>query len=175
MIVMHYHFTLPADYDMDIIERRIAENGAKLDGFPDLVFKAYLYARRDEGAKANGYAPLYLWRDAAGITQFLQSAGFARLTEDFGWPVIRSWLAIKTPLIEKMRDARFATLRHIPVAPYSDLAALNQDAALVGWDISGQSLLQADFAAHERLAKGECYRIGYLARGNPTMRNAVTS
>ncbi|CAK6500361.1 hypothetical protein PANPA_00247 (plasmid) [Pantoea sp. Nvir] len=38
MILMHYRFTLPADYDMAIIERRIAENGARLDGFPDLIF-----------------------------------------------------------------------------------------------------------------------------------------
>jgi len=34
MIVMQYRFTLPADYDMTIIEKRIEENGAKLDGFP---------------------------------------------------------------------------------------------------------------------------------------------
>jgi hypothetical protein len=33
MIVMQYRFTLPADYDMAVIETRIRENGAKLDGF----------------------------------------------------------------------------------------------------------------------------------------------
>lgn len=174
MILMHYRFTLPADYDMRIIERRIAENGAKLDGFPDLIFKAYLYARRDEGAKANSYAPLYLWRDSAGMIRFLQSAGFARLTQAFGWPVIQSWLGVKTPPMATLRDARFAALRHRPIAPYSDLAALNLEAALVGWDISAQSLLQVDLAADKRLP-GECYRIGYLALGDPTMRDAVTS
>ena len=165
MIVMHYRFTLPADYDMAIIERRIAQNGAKLDGFPDLLFKAYLYARRDEGAKANSYAPLYLWRDTAGLTRFLQSAGFARLIEDFGWPTLQSAVALKMPLIETMRGARYAVVRHQPVTPYSDLSALSLDAALVGWDLSGQSLLQADFAASTPSAQGEIYRIGYLACG----------
>ena len=37
MIVMQYRFTLPADYDMAVIETRIRENGAKLDGFPGLL------------------------------------------------------------------------------------------------------------------------------------------
>jgi hypothetical protein len=46
MLAMQYSFTFPADYDMAIIERRIAENGHRLDGFPGLLFKAYLYARR---------------------------------------------------------------------------------------------------------------------------------
>lgn len=174
MILMHYRFTLPADYDMAIIERRIAENGARLDGFPDLIFKAYLYARRDEGARANCYAPLYFWRDTDGMIRFLQSAGFARLTEDFGWPAIQSWLGIKAPPVATLRDARFAVLRSEPVAPYSELAAQNLQAALVGWDISAQTLLHVDFTA-EAERPGDGYRIGYLALGDPTMRNAVTS
>ncbi|OQP36097.1 DUF4865 family protein [Pantoea latae] len=165
MIVMHYGFTLPADYDMAIIERRIAQNGAKLDNFPDLLFKAYLYARRDEGAQANRYAPLYLWRDTAGLTRFLQSDGFARLVADFGWPQLHSGIALKVPTPETLRGACYARLRHQPLAPYSDLAALTPNAALVGWDLSGQSLLQADFSAHPPAAQGEIYRIGYLARG----------
>ena len=37
MLAMQYSFTLPADYDMTIIERRIAENGHRLDGYPGLV------------------------------------------------------------------------------------------------------------------------------------------
>ena len=31
MIAMHYRFTLPADYDMALIEQRIASNGAHVD------------------------------------------------------------------------------------------------------------------------------------------------
>lgn len=33
MIIMHYRFTLPADYDMGIIEQRISLNGARLMAF----------------------------------------------------------------------------------------------------------------------------------------------
>ena len=34
---------------MALIEQRIASNGARLDGFPGLLFKAYLYSRQDDG------------------------------------------------------------------------------------------------------------------------------
>ncbi|WP_233600729.1 DUF4865 family protein [Pantoea agglomerans] len=94
MIIMHYRFTLPADYDMGIIEQRISLNGARLDGFPGLVAKAYLYTcRDDDGQNENRYAPLYFWREASGMQRFLQSPGFATLVRDFGWPIIESWLA----------------------------------------------------------------------------------
>lgn len=165
MIVMHYGFTLPADYDMGMIERRIAENGAKLEGFPDLYFKAYLYARRDDGAIANRYAPLYVWRDTAGLTQFLQSAGFARLVADFGWPTLYLWLSLHLPPLSALQKACFASLHNDPIKPYSDLTSLDRDAALTGWDIQSQSILKADFAADRSSLSGDIYRIGYLACG----------
>ena len=40
MIAMQYSFTLPADYDMSIVDRRIRDKGPLLDGFPNLGFKA---------------------------------------------------------------------------------------------------------------------------------------
>jgi len=48
MIVMQYRFTLPADYDMAIVEKRIAQNGARLNGFAGLLFKAFLVSRRED-------------------------------------------------------------------------------------------------------------------------------
>nr|WED67986.1 DUF4865 family protein [Pectobacterium colocasium] len=87
MIVMQYRFTLPADYDMAIIEARIAQNGAKLNGFPGLLFKTYLISLRDDAfCDENGYAPLYVWKNAEAMAAFLQSPGFKMLTLDFGWP-----------------------------------------------------------------------------------------
>ncbi|MEZ3498487.1 DUF4865 family protein [Pantoea sp. KPR_PJ] len=165
MIVMHYSFTLPADYDMTIIERRIAENGAALDGFPDLYAKAYLYARRDEGAIANRYAPLYLWHNTAGLTQFLRSAGFARLIADFGWPALTLWLSLRVPDADQLQRARFASLQHQPLHPGCDLTTLGPQADLTGWNIQSASLLNADFAADQATLRGEIYRIGYLACG----------
>ena len=48
MLAMQYNFTLPADFDMDIIRKRVAAKGPLVDGFPGLGFKAFLYARRGE-------------------------------------------------------------------------------------------------------------------------------
>ena len=71
MIVMQYRFTLPGDYDMSIIETRIKENGAKLNGFAGLFFKAYLVSRRDEAnTDENRYAPIYVWKNAEAMAQF---------------------------------------------------------------------------------------------------------
>ena len=49
MIAMQYGFTLPGDYDMSIIDRRIRDKGPLLDGFPNLGFKAYLFTRAPVG------------------------------------------------------------------------------------------------------------------------------
>jgi hypothetical protein len=56
-LAMLYSFALPADYDMAIVERRIAEKGSALDGLPGLSAKAYLSARRDGARRENLYAP----------------------------------------------------------------------------------------------------------------------
>jgi hypothetical protein len=53
MIAMQYSFTLPADYDMAIIDRRIAQKSGFTDNFPKLLFKAYLTARRGEDSAEN--------------------------------------------------------------------------------------------------------------------------
>jgi hypothetical protein len=48
-LAMQYRFALPADYDMAIVERRIAEKGPALDGWPGLRAKALSFRlpRRD--------------------------------------------------------------------------------------------------------------------------------
>ena len=42
MYAMQYEVKLPSDYDMEIIKKRVRENGFKTDGFEDLIIKAYL-------------------------------------------------------------------------------------------------------------------------------------
>jgi hypothetical protein len=37
MLAMQYGFTLPADFDMDIIRRRVTAKGPAVDGFPGLA------------------------------------------------------------------------------------------------------------------------------------------
>ncbi|OLP61975.1 DUF4865 domain-containing protein [Xaviernesmea oryzae] len=130
MIAMQYGFTLPADYDMTIIDRRIREKGPMLDGFPDLRFKAYLSARK-EGAlpsAENLYAPFYLWQADAGIDRFLSGPGFAQLTRDFGWPVVRTWVVWHAELGERLADARYACRTIQPISAHADLQVMREAA-----------------------------------------------
>lgn len=46
MIEFQYRFTLPADYDMEIIHKRVADNGHRFDEFPNLYFKSFLPCQR---------------------------------------------------------------------------------------------------------------------------------
>jgi hypothetical protein len=132
MIAMQYGFTLPADYDMTIIDRRIRDKGPLLDGFPRLRFKAYLAARKQDDGFAsaeNLYAPFYLWDEPEGIDSFLSSPGFAALTRDFGWPSVQTWLVWHAELGDDLKAARYASREIVPIAPYSNLAD-TRDAAI---------------------------------------------
>ncbi|MVA27416.1 DUF4865 family protein (plasmid) [Agrobacterium vitis] len=131
MIAMQYSFTLPADYDMAIIERRIRDKGPLLDGFPRLRFKAYLYARKQGvgfTSRENLYAPFYLWNEPKGIDGFLSSPGFAGLARDFGWPSIQTWLVWHAQTASDLTGVRFATREIRQITAYSDLAS-QRDAA----------------------------------------------
>ncbi|TES36997.1 DUF4865 family protein, partial [Staphylococcus epidermidis] len=57
MYAMQYEVKLPSDYDMEIIKKRVRENGFKTDGFEDLIIKAYLISDEDNITKS--YSPLY--------------------------------------------------------------------------------------------------------------------
>ncbi|WP_299998373.1 DUF4865 family protein [uncultured Cedecea sp.] len=176
MIIMQYSFTLPADYDMSIIEQRIQDNGHKLDGFPGLLLKAFLFSRSDDsrlGAKENRYAPLYVWKNTEAMTRFLQSPGFVRLTQDFGWPLIKTWQALRTPQVEDVRYKPFLAITRQQILPYSPLTSFAMNGQLCGWDVYLWQLLDITFL--EEPGHGEDnYRIGYLAaEENLLPENAV--
>ncbi|MBD8874300.1 DUF4865 family protein [Rhodanobacter sp. DHB23] len=125
MIAMQYAITLPADYDMAAIRRRIADKGHLLDGFPGLVFKAWLYAARDDRAlpvRDNLYAPFYLWRDGEGMNAFLNGAGFAALSHDFGRPAVRTWIPWQAEVAGHLRGALCATREILTLPGHADLA-----------------------------------------------------
>ncbi|MFD8751830.1 DUF4865 family protein [Kitasatospora sp. NPDC059577] len=93
MHAMQYEITLPADYDMGIIRKRVADKGHLLDAHPGLGLKAYLIREHGhQGSPVNQYAPFYLWRTAEGMNGFLWGPGFRSLSADFGRPVVRHWL-----------------------------------------------------------------------------------
>lgn len=118
MITMQYRITLPADYDMAIIRKRIAERGHLTDDFPRLAFKAYLYADRNAPyalGRENRYAPFYLWHDTEGMNAFLASAGFTGLAASFGRPSIRMWSVWQTQTAQDLSIATHATCETVPL------------------------------------------------------------
>lgn len=106
MLAMQYAFTLPADYDMQIIRRRVAEKGHFLDAFPGLGLKAYLIRERGvHGSLINQYAPFYLWSELDAMAQFLWGgAGFGSVVAAFGRPQVQSWPGVCT-----LRGAAYGT------------------------------------------------------------------
>ncbi|WP_268871732.1 DUF4865 family protein [Actinoplanes utahensis] len=88
MFAKQYEITLPADYDMGIIRKRVAVGGPLFDAVTGLGLKAFLMRRRGvAGAPVNEYAPFYLWHDAAAMTRFLVGGGgFQNIVRDFGSP-----------------------------------------------------------------------------------------
>ncbi|MFF2041986.1 DUF4865 family protein [Kitasatospora sp. NPDC058170] len=93
MHAMQYEITLPADYDMGIIRRRVADRGHLLDAYPGLGLKAYLVRERgQDGSPVNQYAPFYLWHTPEGMNAFLWGPGFRGIIADFGRPPVRHWL-----------------------------------------------------------------------------------
>ncbi|MBY3414614.1 DUF4865 family protein [Rhizobium laguerreae] len=129
MIAMQYSFTLPADYDMSIIDCRIRDKGPLLDGFPNLGFKAYLKARKSEfGSRENLYAPFYLWQTPEGVSDFLCGPGFEALTGAFGWPQVKTWIVWQAEISPDIAAAKFATCdiqQTEPYAPLIDLRGAN--------------------------------------------------
>lgn len=170
MIIMHYRFSLPADYDMTIIEQRIALNGARLMGFRGLIFKAYLFARKQDAelsVSENRYAPLYLWQDAESMHRFIQSPGFAALARDFGWPKIETWTALEAPKdLALISASSFVAISKQAVLPHSDLSVIKPAGTVSGWDVSRWQLLNVDFSSTAPLAGEDNYRIGYVTGEN---------
>jgi hypothetical protein len=138
MITMQYSFTLPADYDMSIIDRRIRDKGPLLDGFPNLGFKAYLSARKGEfGSHDNLYAPFYLWQRPEGASDFLCGPGFEALTSAFGWPQVRTWIVWQAEISADIASAKFATRDVLQTEPYAPLADIRRaESAQAGADIA---------------------------------------
>lgn len=128
MLAMQYSFTLPSDYDMSIIERRVRDKGSALDHHKPLRFKAYLSARKGDpatGSNENLYAPFYLWHDNDGMADFLSGPGFQGLVNAFGWPSVRTWPGIiALEQVPSVADARFATRETSPLPPFISLEHL---------------------------------------------------
>ncbi len=99
MIAMQYKIKLPNNYDMNIIRRRVSDNGKKTDGFQDLLFKAYLISENESTLEnGNEYSPLYLWKNNEGMNKFIFDGFYDNILKSFGWQKI----SIGVPLLLEM-------------------------------------------------------------------------
>lgn len=125
MIAAQYEIVLPADYDMSVIYRRIAERGSALDDRAGLGLKAYLVRDVADGAPVNTYAPFYLWNDPAAMARFhWRGEGFGGIVRDFGRPRVRTWIGGTFARGEKTPGTpAHAAKKIVGLAPDSDPAS----------------------------------------------------
>lgn len=184
MIAMQYGFTLPADYDMAIIDRRIRDKGPLLDGLPNLCFKAWLGARAGHRSRDNLYAPFYLWDHPDGLADFLSGPGFAAVSTAFGRPQVRTWIVWEAALSGDLGDAVAATRQILPIEPDAALDTLRRKAkdeaiedverggalaAVTGFDPTDWThvrfRLWGDAYAPTEAAGVQAYQVGHLSPG----------
>lgn len=135
MIAKQYCIALPADYDMAIIRKRVAEKGSTFDTFPGLCFKMFLIQERGIfGAVGNSYAPFYLWADTESLWNFAAGKGFAGIIESFGRPAINTWLSMACSMQSNLDPValRFAVIDETPIAPGVDLEHFRQEMIAAG-------------------------------------------
>jgi len=71
---------------MNIIRKRVKDNGHKTDGFYGLKFKLYLITEKGiNNNLQNSYSPLYLWKDSEGLNKFLFEGFYDNIITSFGW------------------------------------------------------------------------------------------
>ncbi|MBT2212143.1 DUF4865 family protein [Actinomadura sp. NEAU-AAG7] len=138
MYAKQYELTLPADYDMQIIRKRVAEGGHVLDHRAGLGLKAYAIRERGiDGSPVNQYAPFYLWNDTGAMARFLVGGGgFQNIVRDFGRPVVRHWTGIAYhagPARAALPRAASRRLTSIPSDPDLDGTGLGLS-ELIEWE-----------------------------------------
>jgi len=107
MIASQYKITLPADYDMDIIRKRVRDNGYKTDGFEGLKFKLYLITEKGKNNnQQNSYSPLYLWNDSEGLNKFLFEGFYDNILASFGWQNVNIGVPLMDTTTQKIKEKK---------------------------------------------------------------------
>lgn len=117
MIAMQYKISLPDDYDMDAIRRRVDNNGFKTDGFPDLSFKAYLIGEIRNGSDQNEYAPFYLWDSNQGMNQFIFGGFYDNILTSFGWQKIQVGIPYQCYMGKRFGGSKYAVEAEHDILP----------------------------------------------------------
>ena len=136
MIAMQYSFTLPEDYDMDIIRERVRLRAGSFDNIDSLLFKAFLITDKSDNRnknEENRYSPFYLWKYTRGMTDFLMSDGFKNVPNSFGQPVINHWPCILSELRSKnIGEAKYATKEALKINSYFDFQKMQHNEKNLG-------------------------------------------
>jgi hypothetical protein len=180
MLSQQYSHRLPADYDMALIRRRVAERGPLWDDTKGLAFKAFVVRERGRfGAVGNAYSSVYLWRDPAAAVDFVMGDRFQAVIDGFGRPGIETQL----PLHAGAGSARLARTLYredIPIDDHADRkqilvdeigrneAALKRDdivAVVSAIDVSTWRLIRLAVSAApaDPARAGRAYEVLYLA------------
>ncbi len=137
MIGMQYRITLPSDYDMEIIRERVKENGFKTDGFDDLLFKCYLIKEKTSDGIENMYAPLYVWKNNAGMNKFLFKGYYDNIIRSFGWQNVNIGIPLFIDLSDSFNASKYAV--EITNDISSDISLTNFENKLSGLWIKDKS------------------------------------
>lgn len=101
---MQYKITLSNDYDMDVIRKRVLENGYKTDNFLGLLFKAYLIIDTKDTKQ---YAPLYIWKNPSGMNKFIFEGYYDNILNSFGWQHINIGIPLEINLSNNLKDSTY--------------------------------------------------------------------
>jgi len=108
MIASQYKIILPSNYDIDIIRKRVKDNGHKTDGFYGLKFKLYLITEKGiHNNLQNSYSPLYLWKDSEGFNKFLFEGFYDNIIASFGWQNVNIGVPLVDTTTDRIKDKTF--------------------------------------------------------------------
>lgn len=108
MIASQYNIILPSNYDMNIIRKRVEDNGYKTDGFDDLKFKLYLITEKGKNNNLqNSYCPLYLWKDSNGLNKFLFNGFYDNIITSFGWQNVNIGIPLIDTTTQRIKESNF--------------------------------------------------------------------
>ena len=157
MIAMQYNIILPSDYDVNIIKRRIRDNGNKTDGFPGLKLKAYLIAEKGKyNNYENQYAPFYLWEQEDGMNKFLLDGYFNNILNSFGWTRVLNWVVLHEQ-VKKTVEPQYAAIQTISVPVYSDLTVIGNNEKEHFYKLKTDDSLTAYVAAYNPCSWEICH------------------
>ncbi|MDW2796108.1 DUF4865 family protein [Clostridium boliviensis] len=141
MIGMQYEVTLPVDYDMNIIRKRVAENGSKTDGFPGLKYKCYLIREKGVDGFEQVYAPLYLWNQEEGMNHFLFGGYYDQIIKSFGWQHVNIGIPLFHYFNDPFLSSRYVTETTGSISPELSLSNIPEKIRRMAdgeMDITGQ-------------------------------------